>query len=399
MRIFLLFFFLPFFTFAQFHPKKIGEVTGLVYFSVWEEDTLGKVLTGSKEVIFQHNYSVSILQMKHADKISVAEFTSNMFAFVSTPKTRIKKASITWNDTVLGVKKKLRLVRKVVENPIQLAFVKRNSRWIQQVQPISVIGDTVHVVPKRVLLFINGYRGYEREENESDNLVTSKDRYHYWYKLDDRFIDTLKPTESYYLDGSLSVKTSNHRNTIRFVKSYYLSNHFVSKNDSLKRYNRLNVDPNPAGFNYRKEKGRIGGKALLLKLHQQEKDTVDIVCHSMGYAYALGIIEVLKDKVVFGSIYILSPENGCQDGVDWTQFKQVWQYGSNLDQPNPDPVWEQDGIAPQCQVKGLYFDATHGRAFIPKSWPNKNFVDSHMPINYDWIFDRIQKGEAGYIRR
>jgi hypothetical protein len=254
-------------------------------------------------------------------------------------------------------------------------------------------------VPKRVLLFVNGYRGYEREENESDNLVTSKDRYHYWFKLDDRFIDTLKPSESYYLDGSLSVKTSNHRNTIRFVKSYYLSNHFVSKNDSLKKYNRLNVDPNPEGFNYRKDKGRIGGKALLIKLHQQQKDTVDIVCHSMGYAYALGMIEVLKDKVVFGSIYILSPENGCQDGVDWTQFKQVWQYGSNLDQPNPDPVWEQDGIAPQCQVKGLFFDATHGRAFIPKTWPKKNFVDSHMPINYDWIFDRIQKGEAGYIRR
>ena len=384
---------------AQFHPKKIGEVTGLVRFLVWEEDTLGNVLNGSKEEVFQHNYSVAILHAKHSDKISVAELTSNVFAFVSIPKTRVKKTSITWNDTVLGVKKKLRLARKVVENPIQLAFVKRNGRWFQHVNPISVVGDTAHVVPKRVLLFINGYRGYEREENESDNLVTTKDRYHYWYTLDDRFIDTLKPNESYYLDGSLSVKTSNHRNTIRFVKSYYLSNHFVSRKDSLKRYNRLNIDPNPAGFNYRKEKGRIGGKVLLLKLHPQEKDTVDIVCHSMGYAYGLGMVEVLKDKVVFGSIYILSPENGCQDGVDWTQFKQVWQYGSNLDQPNPDPVWEQDGIAPQCQVKGLFFDATHGRAFIPKTWPKKNFVDSHMPINYDWIFDRIQKGEAGYIRR
>ncbi len=399
MRIFLLLFFLPFFTFAQFHPKNIGEVTGLVCFSVWEEDTMGKVLEGSKDVIFQHNYSVSILKMKHADKISVAELTSNVFAFVSTPKTSVKKSAITWNDTVLGVKKKMRLGRKVVENPIQLAFVKRNGRWMQQVQSISVVGDTAHVLPKRVLLFINGYRGYEREENESDNLVTSKDRYHYWFKLDDRFIDTLKPNESYYLDGSLSVKTSNHRNTVRFVKSYYLSSHFVSKNDSLKKYNRLNVDPNPEGFNYRKDKGRIGGKALFVKLHQHDKDTIDIVCHSMGYAYALGMIEVLKEKVVFGNIYILSPENGCQDGADWSQFKQVWQYGSNLDQANPDPIWEQDGIAPQCQVKGLYFDATHGRAFIPKTWPKKNFVDSHMPYNYDWIFDRIQKGEAGYIRR
>ena len=260
MRLFLLLLLIPLFSHAQFFNQKIGEVTGLVKFSVWEEDTLGNVLDGTKEALFQHNYSVSILQMKHADKISVAELTSNVFAFVSTPKTRIKKASITWNDTLLSVKKKLRLARKVVENPIQLSFVKRNGRWMQHVNPISVIGDTAHVVPKRVLLFINGYRGYEREENQSDNLVTSKDRYHYWYTLDDRFIDSLKPMESYYLDGSLSVKTSNHRNTIRFVKSYYLSNHFVSKNDSLKKYNRLNVDPNPDGFNYRKEKGRIGGK-------------------------------------------------------------------------------------------------------------------------------------------
>jgi hypothetical protein len=399
MRIFLLFFFLPFFTFAQFHPKKIGEVTGLVYFSVWEEDTLGNVLDGTKEVLFQHNYSVDLVAVKNPTQITVSEFKQKIFQFVSTPKTVVRVAKISWKDSVLSFKKKLIFKRKTEENNVQLSFVKRNGNWLVFKQIIPLKGDTLRPVPKRVLLFVNGYRGYEREENESDNLVTSKDRYHYWFKLDDRFIDTLKPSESYYLDGSLSVKTSNHRNTIRFVKSYYLSNHFVSKNDSLKKYNRLNVDPNPEGFNYRKDKGRIGGKALLIKLHQQQKDTVDIVCHSMGYAYALGMIEVLKDKVVFGSIYILSPENGCQDGVDWTQFKQVWQYGSNLDQPNPDPVWEQDGIAPQCQVKGLFFDATHGRAFIPKTWPKKNFVDSHMPINYDWIFDRIQKGEAGYIRR
>ena len=399
MRIFLLFFFLPFFTFAQFHPKKIGEVTGLVYFSVWEEDTLGNVLDGTKEVLFQHNYSVDLVAVKNPTQITVSEFKQKIFQFVSTPKTVVRVAKISWKDSVLSFKKKLIFKRKTEENNVQLSFVKRNGNWLVFKQIIPLKGDTLRPVPKRVLLFVNGYRGYEREENESDNLVTSKDRYHYWFKLDDRFIDTLKPSESYYLDGSLSVKTSNHRNTIRFVKSYYLSSHFVSKNDTLKKYNRLNVDPNPEGFNYRKDKGRIGGKALLIKLHQQQKDTVDIVCHSMGYAYALGMIEVLKDKVVFGNIYILSPENGCQDGVDWTQFKQVWQYGSNLDQPNPDPVWEQDGIAPQCQVKGLFFDATHGRAFIPKTWPKKNFVDSHMPINYDWIFDRIQKGEAGYIRR
>jgi hypothetical protein len=32
-----------------------------------------------------------------------------------------------------------------------------------------------------------------------------------------------------------------------------------------------------------------------------------IVCHSMGYAYALGMLEVLKGKVSFGRLYIIAP--------------------------------------------------------------------------------------------
>ena len=399
MRIFLFFLLFPIVSHAQFFPKKIGEVTGFVKFAVWEEDTNGNVTSGSKEVLFQHNYSVDLVHTKNQKFISIAEFTNHLFQFVSNPKTIVRAANFSWKDTVLNIQKKLLFTRKTEMENLKLCFIKRNGSWLIFKEKIPVLGDTAHISPKRVLIFINGYRGYEREEHESDNLVTSKDRYHYWYKLDDRFIDTLKPTESYYLDGSLSVKTSNHRNTIRFVKSFYFANHFVNRKDSLKRYHRLNVDPNPEGFYYRKDKGRIGGKALFLRLHQQQKDTIDIVCHSMGYAYALGIIESLKGQVIFGNIYILSPENGCQDGADWTQFKQAWQYGSNLDQPNPDPIWEQDGIAPQCEVKGMIYDAHHGRAFIPKTWPKKNFVDSHMPYNYDWIFDRIKKGEAGYISR
>ena len=399
MRLLFCFLFLPFLSDAQFFNKKIGEVTGLVKFAVWEEDTNGTVIQGTKQVLFQHNYSVDLVQIKNQQHITVEELKQKVFQFVSTPKTVVKVAKIAWEDSVTGVKKKIILRRKTEGQALQLSFIKRNGNWLIFKEQVPILGDTILPIPKRVLLFVNGYRGYEREENESDNLVTSKDRYHYWYKLDDRFIDTLKPTESYYLDGSLSVKTSNHRNTIRFVKSYYFSNHFVNRTDSLKKYKRLNVDPNPTGFYYRKEKGRIGGKALLLKLHQNQKDTIDIVCHSMGYAYALGMIEVLKDHVVFGNIYILSPENGCQDGANWTQFQQVWQYGSNLDQPNPDPIWEQDGIAPQCEVKGMIYDSKHGRAFIPKTWPKKNFVDSHMPYNYDWIFERIKKGEVGYITK
>ena len=119
----------------------------------------------------------------------------------------------------------------------------------------------------------------------------------------------------------------------------------------------------------------------------------------MGYAYSLGFIEEIKDKVVFGKMYIIAPESACVDGFDWTLFQEVWQYGSNLDQKDPDPIWEQDGVAPQCQVKGLekVDPKKGGRAFIPKDWPRKNFIDSHQPYNYYWIFERIKLGENGYV--
>ena len=148
--------------------------------------------------------------------------------------------------------------------------------------------------------------------------------------------------------------------------------------------------------------GRIAGKALLEALCnspacQQTIDTIDIVCHSMGYAYALGLIEEIKNKVTFGKIYILAPENASADNVDWNLFEEVWQYGSNSD----DPLWEQDGIAPQTAVKGienLHADKG-GRLYFPVDWPLKNFIDSHQLYNYDWIFKRINKGEKGYISR
>lgn len=400
MRLFFVFIILfPLISNSQFFPKRIGEVTGLVKFAIWEEDSIGNLIAGSKEVLFQHNYSTEIIYSKHADKISTKEMTDCIFQCVSIPQSTILLKKIVLNDTVTQIKKKLVLKREVEKEHIYLAFVKRKGEWLVMKRELPLMGDTTTTIPKRVLIFINGYRGYEREKNESDNLVTSKDRYHYWFKLDDRFIDTLKPKDCYYLDGSMSVKTSNHRNTLRFIRSFFFSTHFLNRSYAADNYNRLNEEPNPDGFQYRRDKGRIGGKALFLKLNPNQKDTVDIVCHSMGYAYTLGIIDELKEKVVLGKIYILSPENGCQDGVDWKLFQQVWQYGSNLDQPNPDPLWEQDGIAPQCAVKGMIYDSNHGRAFIPKDWPKKNFIDSHMPYNYDWIFDRIKKGEPGFIGR
>lgn len=258
------------------------------------------------------------------------------------------------------------------------------------------------MIPRRILVFSNGYRGRTKDKDVSDNLVTSTDRYTYWLGIDKAFVKRLEPFETFYIDGNHGITTSSHRNMLNFGLSIAVVKTFASKD----YYGILNTKPNEAGFNERREKGKIAGKAFLIArcnspACMETIDTVDIVCHSMGYSYALGFIDALQGKVIFGKIYIIAPENACIGGTDWSMFQEVWQYGSNLDQPNPDPVWEQDGIAPQCQVKGLETvpAGKGGRAFFPKDWPSKNFVDSHMLYNYFWMFENIKPGENGYIHK
>ncbi len=82
-------------------------------------------------------------------------------------------------------------------------------------------------------------------------------------------------------------------------------------------------------------------------------------------------------------------------------FEEVWQYGSNLGEPNADPIDQQDGVAPQCAVKGLENIASdykdkRGRAFIPDGEP-KVFLQSHSIENYKWIFRR-ERNDKGYVK-
>lgn len=255
---------------------------------------------------------------------------------------------------------------------------------------------------KRYLIFANGYRGPAYDKQESRNEVYANDRTNYWFKIDDRFIARLKPDTTLYIDGSFSVKTSNHHSKLRFGWSYLRGTSLASKKS--RNYRVLNQKPNPDGFEYRYEKGRIAGLVFLNTSYntplKTSKDTLDFVCHSMGYAYMLGFIEAVQNQIVLGKMYIIAPENGTHKGMDWTAFQEVWQYGANLDQENPDVLVEQDGVAPQVAVKGLEEakSATIGRIFPPKNWPNKHFIHSHMIYSYDWLFDRIYKGQPGYIR-
>lgn len=253
----------------------------------------------------------------------------------------------------------------------------------------------------RYLVFVNGYRGPRYDKQESRNEIYMNDRTNYWFKLDDRFIKRLNPDTSFYLDGSFPVKTSNHHSKLGFGWSYLRS---ANSRISNKKYTRLNQVPNPDGFDYRYSRGVLAGEAFLNEIHNTPnsylvKDTIDLVCHSMGYAYTLGLLETLKDHVVLGKFYLLAPENGAYKGLDWHMFEEVWQYGSNLGQKDPDPLCYQDGVAPQATVWGIGPKPTRrvGRICSPYNWPNKHFVHSHMVYSYDWIFDRIQKGQPGYI--
>ncbi len=266
--------------------------------------------------------------------------------------------------------------------------------------------DTSPAPAKRYLLFINGYRGPNKDDDETDNLTSTRDRYTYWFKIDDRFIQRLKPNATYYLDANFSVKTSVHRSKLRFGWRLFRSKLVRENNRKPRKYKRIYAEPNPEGFLERKLAGRIAAENFLLTRASGPQsylsiDTIDVVSHSMGYAYMLGMLEALEGKVVVGKCYLIAPESGEFDSYDWNRCAEVWQYGTDLDQQNRDAVKFQDGVAPQRGVKELWnvHGDRGGRCYFPHDWPIKGFIHSHMMYSYDWIFDRIFPGMPGYVGR
>lgn len=288
---------------------------------------------------------------------------------------------------------------------------------------------------KRILLFVNGYRptslGHTFEENfddilkrgleyqDSKNLIYSFDRYDYWQpwgEMDTRFKERINPTESYYADGHHSVATSNHRSLVAFTK---LSKRYPKRCEDAEHhicYKQVNntvgmitgrkmrttdllpVKSNKHGFNVRKEHGKIAGKNLLLLLNKQpkssENDTLFIIAHSMGFAYAQGMIEELRGKINFGGYYIISPENGASGKVNLQEWNSVWHYGVDLTGDSPDEPCLQDGVAPQLEIKGLTLNQ---RVYFPREiYKQKGFFNSHFIGYYKWIFD-LSENEKGFI--
>lgn len=301
---------------------------------------------------------------------------------------------------------------------------------------------------RRNLLFVNGYRfGSILDTN---NSIEKYDSRGYWESdsvnnnINKQFIDRLKPANIYYADGHMDISTSNHLTitnfacsgqnnikdptswkefVIRISPNLLLLKSFENNDGSLLssinpvdiivnnlkcNTKGLNTTPNESGFLRRRIQGRIAGENLLTKMKIDNStfknpygisvDTLDIVCHSMGYAYALGMIDVLKDKVPFGRFYIIAPENASSGGTDWNMFTEVWQYGSSENESND----KQDGVAPQVSVPDIENPTKNkvgGRVYIPNdSKIPHSFLSSHSIGNYKWIFTNLNEGRAGYVK-
>lgn len=255
---------------------------------------------------------------------------------------------------------------------------------------------------QRYLIFANGYRGLHL-----DSMTTSNEIYTvspaggmspagYWFDIDDTLIARFQPVTPLYIDGHHPVSTSSHRTKGRSYWSW-----LVTRFGWLGRSNwGFNDEPNVEGFRIRFQNGERCGERFLDRYQQPYgRDTVDIVCHSMGYAYALGFIETVKRNVVLGKVLILAPESPGVQGTDWNMFKEVWQYGSNRFERKADITCRQDGVAPQCPVAGIdtLQPGKGGRLFIPKG-AKKGFIRSHHLSYWDWFYD-IRKGDWGWFGR
>lgn len=302
---------------------------------------------------------------------------------------------------------------------------------------------TIKDPAKRVLLFTNGYRptslggdfksmlgdieNHGIEYPNSSNIIYPFDRFNYWHpwkKIDEKFAKRINASDIYFADGHFSVATSNHTSVVNFstLSSMYpkrcpnpkqhscfrtlSKNTFQNKyaflfgKKSTSTYDLLATKSNKEGFKLRYDNGKIAGLNLLQQLNElpnnSKNDTLFIVAHSMGYAYSLGIIDVVRNKINFGGFYIIAPENAIAGSVNTKEWKQIWQYGSKYTNDHADPPCLQDGIAAQSKAQGL---PVKNHVFIPHQlYTKKGFFDSHFVGNYKWIFE-IPEGEQGYIKQ
>jgi hypothetical protein len=275
---------------------------------------------------------------------------------------------------------------------------------------------------KNVLLFMNGYVPDPRVSVTNNKIYNFFDPLNYWKGIDEQFIKRIETKNVLYANGNCSIGTSNHNDIGTFASSI-TSSLSASTNpaslvalelttglpllplviiNTLCYHNascvHLNTTPNKMGFEERKRGGAKAAEDMIKKINDlsitfnPQTDIIDIVCHSMGFAYAQGMIDVFKkNKFKLGRYYIIAPENACSGSVNLADFEEVWQYGSN---EVKDTIWQQDGVAPQCEALGL---REKNRIYIPPQ-VKKGFVESHTISNYGWIFE-IKNDIKGNVKK
>ncbi len=369
------------------------------------------------------NYAVYDIYLDgfHFDKLTldIKKPQENYIAFHS--KNKIKKSIKTYFDYY--TQQNLTLHYLLVDNIVEIRVEEDKIDLLKAFLEGSIQG-------KNLLIFSSGYRPNQTslvENPKEDDVINFTDTKAYWKGIDAGFINQIGTRNAVYADGHHSVTTSNHKSLNGFLnnlKDWTCASSAIALGFSpiltpispikcVALYHssllfKLNTQANGTGFMIRRNNGIRAGLDLIDKINNGTikfditRDSIDIVCHSFGYAYALGIIDALKvsgQKFKFGRMYCIAPENAGSGAAKWKDFETVWQYGSN---DITTPAWEQDGVAPQSAVKDIQTFQSNGveggRVYIPdgNSYAHA-FLDSHYIDNYWWIFN-LKKSDKGYVK-
>lgn len=305
-----------------------------------------------------------------------------------------------------------------------------------------------------LLIFASGYRmnlSLTTDNPKTQDKLRCSDSYidsgSYWGGLDNNFIARIGTRNVYYADGHDAITTSNHNaggniyaSKIKFAESalssYCAAGKFEAGLEILAKLFgisgvilgniicepsdvgnpssvKLNSDPpNYIGFGDRQHNGYVYGvdlvnkiKAGKVKIKKNANGKVigkiDIVAHSMGFAYAYGISRALLEDIELGisqlgNFYVLAPENACAAvGINLGKYESIWQYGTAENGPNPHLAWERDGVAPQCAIPGIDWNKSpYGRVRFQGT---ADFINAHLGGNYGWVLNRTSQ-QTGYVQ-
>lgn len=316
----------------------------------------------------------------------------------------------------------------VIESPDSSGRIQQEI-YLPNGQKVNLLANGKNDPPKRILLFVNGYRPVSAskdlekvkdqilqkglEHPDSKNLIYRSDRYAYWQnsaEIVQKFEARIEPDLILYADGHHSIQTSNHLNLLNFAskaalypkpcigKKHRCYTTQVADQTSIRTYDLLAIKSNIQGFLTRFKAGKIAALNLLQEISSlgdySKNDTLYVVSHSMGHAYFCGMASVLKKHLQFANYYALAPENANAKCFVQKNWRAVFQYGTILYGKRKHAPCQQDGVAPQVKMSGISKAQQIG---FPTAFTTKlGYFSAHYVGYFDWIF-KIKPKEPGYV--